>query len=150
MTSPARVGRTAFLLGFAGLLPQAAAVALIIADRHGGYDLPYGFLYAYPSLILSFLGGIWWGYAMRRDHGQAVLAGLAVLPSLAPLAILPTAMVSWTWPLILLGIALLLTLVVDAHLARTGEAPVNWMQLRLPLSVGLAGLTIVAGVLAAS
>lgn len=79
-----------------------------------------------------------------------MLAGLAVLPSLTPLAILPTAMVSWTWPLILLGIAVLLTLGVDAHLVRTGEAPANWMNLRLPLSVGLAGLTIVAGMLAAS
>ncbi len=142
------VGRVAFALGFAGLIPQVAVVGLIWTDPHGGYDIPFGIAYLYPSLIISFLGGIWWGFAMRRDAGQAGLAVLAVLPSLAPLALLPMALTSWRWPLVLLGIALFATLAVDRRLTRTGEAPANWMVLRVPLSVGLGALTIVAGLLA--
>lgn len=147
MTAPARVGRTAFLLGFAGLLPQVAAVALIVADPSGMYDFPVAAAFGYGSLILSFLGGMWWGLAMRREAGQGNLAVLAVLPSLVPLAIAPMVLISWTWPLIALGSAILLTLPVDRHLVSTGEAPGNWMRLRVPLSLGLGALTIAAGLL---
>lgn len=147
MTPPAPVGRVAFVLGFTGLLPQVAAVALIAVDPHGAYDLLSMAAYAYASLILSFLGGMWWGFAMRREHRQGLLTGLAVVPSLLPLAIIPTAAIRWTWtlPLVLLGSAVLLTLLVDRHLVRTGDAPPNWMRLRVPLSIGLGALTIVAG-----
>lgn len=150
MTPPVRVGRTAFVLGFAGLLPQIAMVALIAADLHGGYDLPIMAAYAYASLILSFLGGMWWGFAMRREQRQGVLTALAVLPSLVPLVIAPIAAVRWDWalPMSLLGIAIVLTLAVDWRLVANGEAPPNWMRLRAPLSLGLGALTIVAGVLA--
>lgn len=149
MTPPASVGRAAFVLGFAGLLPQVAMVALVATDPHGGYGLPFVAAYAYASLILSFLGGMWWGFAMRRERGQGRLAAIAVLPSLAPLAIAPLAFVDWslTLPLILLGAAVMLTLLVDRHLVSTGEAPPNWMRLRAPLSLGLGLLTIAAGLL---
>ena len=51
--------------------------------------------------------------------------------------------------MIALGGAILLTLPVDRHLVATGEAPANWMKLRMPLSLGLGGLTIAAGLLLA-
>jgi hypothetical protein len=54
-----------------------------------------------------------------------------------------TARIEWT--LVGTGVALLLTLPVDRHLVATGDAPADWMRLRVPLSVGLGGLTIVAG-----
>lgn len=139
-------------LGFAGLLPQAAAVAVIVLGRMHG-DAPVGAAIAvaliYPALILSFLGGIWWGIAMRRGAGQARLAGMAVLPSLFALACVGLAGAAHRFdrPLVLLGIAVLLTLLVDRHLSKRGEAPAGWMRLRVPLSLGLGGLTILAGVL---
>lgn len=147
---PAHVSRAAYLLGFAGLLPQVAVVAAILIEEPAtAYDLPFAFAFGYPSLILSFLGGVWWGFAMRREAGQAQLSGLAVLPSLAPLAVIPLAALSWRWALVALGIAIVLTLLVDRRLAATGEAPAGWMRLRVPLSLGLGGLTILAGLLAA-
>ena len=145
-----RVGRVAYALGVAGLLPQVAATGLIAAGQAGQlYDLPYVFAFGYASLILSFLGGIWWGVAMRRPAGQGPLAGLAVIPSLLPLVLVLVAMRSWTSALIALGAAIVLTLPVDRHLTLTGEAPADWMRLRVPLSVGLGLLTIAAGILAA-
>lgn len=142
------VGPVARALGFAGLLPQAALVALIAVGRPAFHDLPPVVAFLYAGLILSFLGGMWWGFAMRRSAGQGVLAILAVVPSLLPLALAPLGTVSTAWPLIGLGIAILLTLFVDRRLVATGEAPEGWMALRVPLSLGLGALTIAAGLLA--
>ena len=146
----ARVGGGAFALGFAGLLPQAVAVAAIAAVPEHEVTAA-AVAIGYTALILSFLGGMWWGFAMRRERGQARLAAVAVLPSLAAFAIVGS--LAWTarldWTLVAIGVAVLMTLPVDRHLANTGEAPQGWMRLRVPLSVGLGGLAILAGVLVA-
>lgn len=144
-----QVRRTAFALGHAGLLPQMAAVAFAL-DRDRGTPL---FALFYALLILSFLGGMWWGFAMRRadDPAQGRLALLAVVPSLVAVAILLAAFVTGRldWALVAAGTALFLTLPVDRALVRGGDAPANWMRLRVPLSLGLGALTILAGWIAA-
>jgi hypothetical protein len=156
-----RVSRAAYLLGYAGLLPQVAAVMLMAGGRVLGGEAnlltPAGLILAftYGCIILSFLGGMWWSIAMRREADQGYLLGIAVLPSLLTLVIVGWAALSvfedsrGVGPLIGLGVAITATLLVDHHLVRTGEVPVGWMRLRAPLSLGLGGLTILAGVLAA-
>ncbi len=138
------VGRAAFALGFAGLLPQAAAALL------AGLGYPVGGMVAvaYGALILSFLGGMWWGLAMYLRRGQAVLVTLAVVPSLVAGALVALALIHLPGGLVALGSAILLTLPVDRRLVARGAAPANWMSLRVPLSTGLGVLTIIAGVLA--
>lgn len=160
MTPAAPVGRSAFLLGFAGLLPQVAAVALIVVGRGYPTDLAwipftlgFGLAVLYPAAILSFLGGIWWGFAMRRSAGQARLVALAVMPSLAGVACAAATAILYNspaagLPLIALGVSIVATLIVDRRLVVRGEAPVNWLRLRVPLSLGLGLLTISAGIVA--
>lgn len=157
MTPPAPVGRTAFLLGFAGLLPQVAAVVTVAIARMAAPDSRFAALIMpalsigliYPLVILSFLGGMWWGLAMRRERRQGPLVGIAIVPSLAVLALAGflTATQRFDLTLVAIGSAILLTLPVDHALTRRGDAPENWMQLRIPLSVGLGVLTILLGVL---
>lgn len=151
------VGRAAFLLGFAGLLPQMAALALVIAghgdggiDRAIAHGLGRALALGYGALILSFLGGMWWGLAMRCDAGQGRLAAVAVLPALVAGALVAATLATGLigWGLVALGVAVLLTLPVDRHLVTAGIAPANWMRLRVPLSIGLGGLTILAGAIA--
>jgi peptidoglycan/LPS O-acetylase OafA/YrhL len=156
-----RVGPVAQALGFAGLLPQVAAVALMLLGRRDPTDLAwltvvtgYALAIGYGGLILSFLGGIWWGHAMRREERQASLAAIAIMPSLVALVTAVFALgnlpgVPSPWPAIVLGSAIMLTLIVDQRLVTTGEAPEGWMRLRAPLSLGLGALTIAAGVLLA-
>lgn len=160
-----RVSRTAYVLGFAGLLPQAAAVLLMILGR-SGYPFAHavGLLIAsvYAAAILSFLGGIWWGVAVRREQGQGMVMALAVLPSLVAVALLCWAGARATLlgsiaaivgghlraPLLALGVAIILTLLVDRRLIASGDVPQDWIRLRAPLSLGLGGLTVVAGLFA--
>ncbi|WP_375393213.1 DUF3429 domain-containing protein [uncultured Sphingomonas sp.] len=157
MTLPGQVGRTARLLGYAGLLPQVACVSVILARRSDwiGFAIATAILYA--GLILSFLGGIWWGFAMRRERGRHRLAIVAVVPSLAALAIgisLERALNAgvagercYLWAALALGLCQWATVPIDARLERRGEAPPGWTRFRLMLSLGLGGLTMAAGVL---
>lgn len=150
------MGRTAYLLGIAGLLPQVAAVTILAwANRS---PISFGDLLRevagvgalfYGAIILSFLGGTWWSIAMARVQGQAALASVAVLPALLSTAAILGALVGNAdrAALIALGIAILGTLVVDRRLVTTAEVPAGWMALRVPLSLGLGLLTIAAGVL---
>lgn len=157
MTSPARppVSRAVWALGLAGLLPQAAAVVFLLLSRGGDGAVFLGpevraVALVYAAAILSFLGGVWWGFAMRRTEGQGGLAAVAVLPSLAAAALVLATLLGFgdRWPIIALGAAILLTLPVDRRLAASGEAPDGWWRLRATLSIGLGSLTIAAGLLA--
>lgn len=151
-----RVSRAAYLLGFAGLLPQVAAVLLLASSAgHAKADaLAFGFglsiASVYAAAILSFLGGMWWGFAIKRGSQQGSLAAVAVLPSLAAVALVLAGAIGLPsrWILVALGVVIILTLPVDRRLAATGDAPDGWMALRVPLSLGLGGLTILAGLLA--
>ncbi|WP_294103657.1 DUF3429 domain-containing protein [Sphingomonas sp.] len=133
------------LLGFAGLLPHIAVV-LVLLERNNElrfFALAMG--YAYAALILSFLGGIWWGFAARAERAPGWLWVAAVIPSLIALAsFLPWA-TGEPWPgpsLIVIGVALIAALGVDWQLHRLGLAPDWWLRLRLPLSLGLGTLSI--------
>ena len=140
-------------LGLAGLLPQLTCVAVLYAGPAEWREASLAIAFAYAALILSFLGGMWWGIAAAAPAAQRrkALGWLwiaAVLPSLVALAcFLPWAL-DWEWPepsLVMLGGALLVSLGVDAKLGAL--APRWWMALRVPLSTGL-GLATIAAALA--
>ena len=153
-----RVGPVARALGFAGLLPQVAAVAALLAAAvqpgvfSGAAGPAAAVALIYPLVIFSFLGGMWWGLAMRADAKQPAIVAVAVMPSLTALALFAILVVvsDPRWAFVALGSAILLTLLVDRRLVRGGVAPDGWMRLRVPLSVGLGGLTILAGLLIAA
>ena len=140
-------------LGLAGLLPQLACVAILYLGPGQWRGAALGVAFAYAALILSFLGGMWWGIAAaapaaerRRTLGWLWIA--AVLPNLVALAAFLPWVFEWPWPepsLVMLGGALLVSLGVDARLGPL--APRWWMALRVPLSAGL-GLTTLAAALA--
>lgn len=142
-TSPPDLPR---MLGYAGLLPQIAVVAVLLSGSQWWRFAALSIGYAYAALILSFLGGMWWGLAARGpDRALPWIWLAAVAPSLLALAtFLPWAFGA-TWPgpsLAVLGLALLASLLVDRRLVADDLAPAWWMALRLPLSIGLGLLTI--------
>ncbi|WP_419827723.1 DUF3429 domain-containing protein [Sphingomonas sp.] len=148
-----RVPPAAAALGAAGLLPPLLAIAArLTAGITGDVQLQHFAMLVglqYVGLILSFLGGLWWGIAVAKlpaDRVSPWLA-LAVLPSLAALGV--HVLSNW-FPgpsVVLLALCVLATLLVDRRLAREGLAPRWWMRLRVPLSAGLAVLTLVLAAL---
>lgn len=132
-------------LGGAGLIPQIlfAGVALGGPANYGPPAIALALSYA--ALILSFIGGAWWGFAARAESHvplwiwlAAVAPSLIALAALAALAFDPSPQTS----LLITGAALVASLAVDARLAVRGLSPPGWLGLRTPLSLGLGGLTI--------
>jgi hypothetical protein len=104
--------------------------------------------HAYAALILSFLGGLWWGLAAAAsDRAPRWLWGAAVVPSLwafATLGLVVLGLLRVEAALALTGAGLWLALFVDRALVVRQLAPGWWMALRLPLSLGLGGLALLA------
>ncbi len=139
-------------LGYAGLLPQILALVAVAAGEPGGRFTALALSYAYAALILSFLGGLWWGLAAQaRVPVPRWVWFAAVAPSLIALV----SAVPWAtgdaWPgpsMALLGLSLIGSLLVDYRLRAEGLCPSWWLRLRLPLSIGLGVLTLAIGYLA--
>jgi hypothetical protein len=137
-------------LGYAGLLPQAFCIALILIGHEWRYSaLAGGF--AYAAAIFSFLGGVWWGQAVAsaRDGRPAGTGAycLAVAPSLLAVALFLPWTFGWDWPgpaLFYLGALIFGSPLVDRAL---GFAAPDFLRLRWHLSIGLGGLTIALGLL---
>ena len=136
----------AMVLGAAGLLPPLLAIFVRLSAGSGVPLARFAMLLGlgYVSLILSFLGGLWWGLAAARLPAERIggLLALSVVPTLIAFAL----QIASGWvphvAVLLLSLALLATLPVDRRLAADGLAPRWWMRLRLPLSAGLAVMTL--------
>ena len=138
--------RLAQLLGLAGLAPQVLALLATFTEANRYVGLAAGYFYA--ALIFSFLGGLWWGVAASRRDAPPWLYAAAVAPSLIAFATGIPWMNGGTWPgpsLVVLGIGIFASALVDYALYRRGLIAADLMRLRVVLSVGLGGLTIALG-----
>jgi Protein of unknown function (DUF3429) len=136
-------------LGFAGLLPQSLAVLLALDSASRYVALAAGYFYA--ALILSFLGGLWWGLAAAASKPPQWSFAAAVGPSLLAFATGVPWMIGTTWPgpsLIVLAVALVASLSVDLRLRRLELMSGDLFALRVRLSLGLGALTLALGLLA--
>lgn len=135
--------RRARLLGYAGQLPQVFAIILLADPETRWIALAGGFGYA--ALIFSFLGGVWWGVGISNPQAPRWIYVAAVLPSLIGLATYVPWIFGWTWPgpsLIVLGLCVLVSPIVDREMALKLPLPEDWVRLRSHLSVGLGLLTL--------
>lgn len=141
----------AIVLGAAGLLPLILALFVrLAAGADPDSPLPGmigGLALAYSAMILSFLGGIWWGVASARAPAaeQPRLMAIAVLPSILALLLFGLSADAPVACSTLLGAVIAATPLVDQMLVRKALVPRWWMNLRLPLSLALGALTIGLG-----
>jgi hypothetical protein len=142
---------TSLKLGYAGLLPQAFAVILLATGSLEYRFVALALAFAYAALIFSFLGGLWWGLAASDPEDAPAWIWIAgIMPSLIALATCVPWAVGAPWPgpsLIILGVALVGTPIIDRNLDRLELAPAGWRSLRRNLSLGLGLLTIAAALL---
>ena len=147
------IPKAAFIAGYAGLLPQIIAAAMVVSGSEyqwTGLALAYG----YAAFIFSFIGGMWWaiGVTTRKDDVSTNgIFALAVAPSLLALVTYAPWILGWEWPgpsMAWLGFFLLLSPLGDRWLGAHCALPVGWMKLRWHLSLGLGGLTLLLAGLA--
>lgn len=147
MNGHAPLSPAARALGYAGVFPQVACIALILAEHEWRYAaLAGGF--AYAAAIFSFLGGVWWGQALQSGRASTGAYLVAVLPSLFAVALFLPWSFGWEWPgpaLLYLGVLILGTPMIDRALGYAGD---QFLRLRRHLSIGLGSMTIVLGLLA--
>ena len=134
--------RLAWLLGLAGLLPFVAATALQWVSPPGWRMLAAMALLSYGAVIVSFLGGIHWGLAMRLTPPPAARLLWGVLPSLlAWLALLLDSPRGHA----LLALSLLACYLVDRGTYRAlGLAA--WLPLRALLTTVATACVVLGGV----
>ena len=130
-------------LGLAGLLPfWGLAMALLV---HSAFALDTQrldlALATYAAIIVSFLGGIRWGLALRGGNDGGAPYALSVVPSLVAWAALAAPE---PWRLVILGLVALALGPLDLDLVRSGAAPLWFGRLRLILSTG-AGVALLLG-----
>jgi hypothetical protein len=134
-----------FGLGFAGLIPFWG-----LALAHGT-NIPFGAsgtatttaLATYAATILSFLGGVRWGFAVKTDNQS--LASRDYVVSVTP-QLLGWVALALTDPWRLLTLAALLVGLgmIDHDLVTRGIAPRWFGRLRVVLSVGAGAALLLA------
>jgi hypothetical protein len=134
-------------LGYAGVLPQAAAALVIVAGPLDQRFSALALAFAYAAVIFSFLGGLWWGLAGRAgDAAPRWVWVIGVVPSLIAVAMCVPWAVGAAWPepsLLVLALALAASPLVDWRLSKRGLCPPGWLRMRVHLSVALSFLTAV-------
>lgn len=139
----------AFILGFSGAIPFLGLAGLaVLSNTLGGETLgawALAALLAYGAIILSFMGGVHWGWAMAAEESSFERLGLSVVP----------ALFGWGgyllggsagFLIIAAGFAALLWL--DLRAIAEGRAAAWYRQLRWPLTVIVTACLVVASVVA--
>lgn len=134
---------SALVLGWAGVLPFAAgALAMLIGAPPGRNALLP--LLIYGAVILSFLGGVRWGMAMRLSGAER---GQALAQSIVPALIGWIAACLYGFPmsaLILLALAHGGLGAADIARAGRGLMPIWYGRLRLQLSASVVTSLMIA------
>ena len=142
-----KLPRVASFLGLAGIVPQLLAGLVSLHPPHMAFGQFAAFLYG--ALILSFLGGMWWGVAATNPNASRWLYFVAVLPTLVAFVAGLLWIVRTGSPgqsLLIVGLGLLFAPLVDWQLHRRGMVPKGWLTLRVILSTGLGVLTLLLAV----
>lgn len=149
VSDPAEIPSTAAWLGAGGALPFLAGAAMAAVDSGALAAQAIAAAIVYGAVILSFLGGVFWGVAAATrgpvgsgdDRDRLLLIG--VMPSLAGwgAALAPASVACF-----LLAAVFLAVLLADRWAAHRRWLPRWWMRLRVRLSLIVAAALIVTGI----
>ena len=126
----------AALVGYAGALPFViAATTYWLSDQDVAIRIQTA-LVAYGAVVLSFLGGVRWGFEIFGTHPGAPRAFTLTIATLPAIAACGALLIDAAVPqLAILAAAYLGLLLSDVRAARAAEAPAWYPGLRVPLTV---------------
>jgi hypothetical protein len=142
--------RLALWLGLAGLLPFLGTALAAQLGPDSLRPAALAALLGYGAVILSFLGAVHWGFALRAAPGSAEAAAtpLRLVFGVTPSLIAWVALLLPVAPgLALLAAAVLGTAACETALAARGLVGAGYLRLRWGLSAG-AATCLLAGLLA--
>jgi len=124
----------ALALGYAGLAPFVAGAAEMWLLPGVMTDFIEAALLAYAAVILTFMGAIHWGLAMRSHRDIVNLQlGLSVIPAMLGWVALMLPAVA-AYPILILSFLVLY--LFDSQAVKLNLAPDWYPKLRLPLTTG--------------
>ena len=142
--TPRSIPAPALVLGLAGLIPFAACSIIMLIVPEAKEQLGPALTF-YGAAILSFLGGIRWGFAVIADQKADWNGyGLSVVPSLVAWV---SAIISGPEGLLVLAIALALWLLAERSSLPGSLIPAWFFRLRILLTV-IAVMCLTAAALA--
>lgn len=147
MIKLSHIPHPALLFGAAGLLPALACLGVALAGPPAWRDAAFLLATIYAGVILSFLGGAWWGLSCAPGAHPS-LAQLLLFSVAPPLAAWAAIYFLTRASLIVMAILFVASLVMDRRLLQLGLAPPWWFDLRLPLSAGMAILSLLIALVA--
>jgi hypothetical protein len=140
-----RLPLLAAFLGVAGLVPFVGAGYVTLATPEPRATQALAALIAYGAVILSFLGGVHWGFAVQpapmeamapSARAQSLRLGLGVVPALvAWVALMAALSVTPDAGLAVLLAGFLVTVGVEQQASRRGLVRPGYMFLRWILTV---------------
>lgn len=139
-------------LGYAGLLPFAAGVLMLLVPDQVPPAFAAGWILAYGAVIASFLGAVHWGATLAGGYAEGRAAGVALAWAVMP------SLLAWVSLLLPVSLALPLQIVLfalifamDQRIGANSGWPGYYRRLRLILSttvvimLGIAWLILPAG-----
>ncbi|MEQ8665159.1 MAG: DUF3429 domain-containing protein [Rhodospirillales bacterium] len=142
LTCSTGVPPAAVVLGGAGLLPFAALAMSSHFPWLPAHGLSVTAIVAYGAVIVSFLGGIQWGFAAGLP-GSGPDAGKLALSTLPSLMGWSALLVENSVGLLILAASFVGVLLTDIAWHRRGWTPAWYPKLRFPLTLGVVTLLLV-------
>ncbi len=134
------------------VLPQLLLLYALQTDGQASWTAPAA-AFAYAAFIFSFLGGYYWGVALLMQPQKPIVFVVGVSPMLISFTLFLPWLWGWNWPgpqLIVLGIAIMLSFLVDWRMLRDALPKSGWLSARLIASFGLGITTTLIGLLTRS
>ncbi len=138
-TDTSRAPVPAVLIGGLGVVPFVVGVVIAWTQSAAIAVQASEIVVACAAVIMSFIGGIHWGFAARADLVTAArpavrLYVIGVLPGAVAWGTLLLP-IGWAVPLLAFTFASVLR--IDQYALGTDHAPRWWMTLRVPLTISV-------------
>lgn len=147
MMREAPISVPALILGVSGLVPFVGLLAIVGLGPPTWYAYWLVALSHYGAVILTFVGALHWGYAIKRNargRDACLQYGFSVAPAL--IAWLSLLFPVWT-ALQLQAAALLICCLFDHSMSRADPVPAWFLRLRTGLTLVAAGSLALVSVL---
>ena len=132
----------ALVWGWMGVVPLAACAIAALALTPETAALASRVAIAYGAIILTFIGGVHWGLAMKDIDASTQLYTVGIVPSIVALCAVLAPPVAGI-PVLIAGFIALLG--YDLWVVRRAFAPRWYARLRVPLTLSVVTCLAVVG-----